>query len=119
MSVVGAVAGKSTEAAIKGGPSTVQNVVALVKRRFAKEQTAAKALEAAERDPEQNEEGLVQALDLITAFDPDFKAELARAAAPLLGGESMVTNNCNSGDVSGSATFIQAAKVGDINLGPQ
>ncbi|ADD45260.1 hypothetical protein [Stackebrandtia nassauensis] len=111
MAIAGAVAGKTAEVAFKGGRKAYDAVVALVKRRFAKEPLAQTALEAAESDPEANTERLAAALELVAAADPEFDRELRQAGQALIAAAPGATVNINSGTVGHDSYQAQTINI--------
>lgn len=109
MAIAGAVAGKTAEVAFKGGRKAYDALVALVKRRFAKEPSAQAALEAAEADPEANTERLATALELVAASDPEFDSRLRQAGEPLISAGPGSIVNVVSGTVNGDSFQIGRA----------
>lgn len=109
MAIAGAVAGKTAEVAFKGTRKAYDALVALVKRRFAKEPSAQAALEAAEADPEAGTERLAAALEFVAAGDPEFDTQLRQAGEALVSAGPGSIVNVVSGTVHGDSFQIGRA----------
>jgi len=106
MAVATALAVRTAEMAVTGGPAAWQALVQLVRRRFAGDRTALTMLAEAQAQPDdpQRVQALAGSIDRIAAADGEFDAELralwAQVGNASQGDDSVV--NQNSGTVTGS-----------------
>ncbi len=123
LAVASALASKAAEAAFAAGRSACGALVKVVRDRFSRDDSAAKALEVAQRRPEDEWAltELARALECIMKEDASFAAEIRdlwpRARMELSAAEGGVVNSV-TGTVSGH--LIQARDVhieGGLHLG--
>lgn len=118
LAIAGAVAGKTAEAAFKGGRRALDGLITLVKNRFSREPSAQAALEAAQDAPDEHVERLAGALSLVAASDPQFAqllhSEWQRIQPDINAGPGAVVNSI-SGRVDGNVT--QIGTIGKASFG--
>jgi hypothetical protein len=106
IAIASAVAGKTTEALTAGAKNALGKLVELIRRRFARDDAAPKALEGADADT------LAAHLERLAAQDPEFARELralwSQASTQLHAEHGGVINEV-SGDVGGNV--VQARDV--------
>ena len=111
VALASALAGKAAEAAVDGVQGAWNALVRLVRERFTRDDAAAKVLDAAQAEPDDQAavHKLRRALDRVAAVDPEF-AEQVRALWPLASQELSALDggvlNMSIGAVSGH--LIQA-----------
>lgn len=123
MALASALAGKAAEAAVGGARGVWNALVRLVRERFTRDDAAAKALDAAQAEPEDQAavHKLSRALDRVAAVDPEF-AEQVRALWLPASQELSVPDggvlNVSTGTVTGHLIQARDLRIeGGLHLG--